>query len=105
MPPGRYREWGYEFELLSEGKVVVPGTPFLAGSWAFTDLCVGNAMKFAGLSLAEAVDLASAQPRKLLGLPPVRLESGDPADLTLFDWQPGGDLTVRETMNRAMSDP
>jgi N-acetylglucosamine-6-phosphate deacetylase len=32
----------------------------------------------------------------LFGLPPRMLEPGHPAQLMLFDWQPGGELTVRE---------
>lgn len=97
-PPGRYRDWDLDFEVLPSGKIVVPGTSFLGGSWAFTDLCVGNVMQFAEVSLAEAVDMASAQPRALLGLPPVKLEAGSPADLVLFDWQPGGAVQVRATV-------
>ncbi len=98
LPPGRYREWEQDFEVRPEGKVVVPGTPFLAGAWAFTDVCVGNVMRFAGVSLYDAVDMAGARPRELLGLPPRRLDAGQPADFVLFDWQEGGELTVRETI-------
>lgn len=92
LPPGRYREWDHELEVLPEGKIVVPGTPFLAGSWAFTDWCVAKLIQFAGVSLAEAIDLAGARPRELLGLPPRRLQVGDPADLIRFDWRPGEPL-------------
>ncbi len=99
LPPGRYREWDQDFDVLPEGKIVVPGTAYLAGSWAFTDLCVGNAVRFAGVSLAEAVDMAGARPRELLGLPPCRLQAGEPADLVLFDWEPGGDVRVRTVVS------
>jgi N-acetylglucosamine-6-phosphate deacetylase len=85
-------------EVLPGGKVVVSGTGYLAGSGVFTDVCVGNAVRFAGVSLAEAVDMAGARPRQLLGLPPRRLQAGGPADLVLFDWTPGGDFTVRATV-------
>jgi N-acetylglucosamine-6-phosphate deacetylase len=95
LPPGRYGEWGQEFEVLPGGKVVVPGTPFLAGSGVFTDVCIGNVIRFAGVSLRDAVDMAGARPRELLGLPPRRLEAGQPADLVLFDWREGGDFEVR----------
>jgi N-acetylglucosamine-6-phosphate deacetylase len=98
LPPGRYREWNQEFEVVPEGKVVVAGTSYLAGSWAFTDLCVGNVIRFAGISLADAVDMAGARPRELLGLPPRRPEAGQPAELILFDWQEGGDFRVRATV-------
>jgi N-acetylglucosamine-6-phosphate deacetylase len=94
LPPGRYAEWGQEFEVRPEGKVVVPGTEYLAGSWAFTDTCVGNAIRFGGVSLRDAVDMAGARPRELLGLPTVQLRRGDPADLLLFDWQAGESLRI-----------
>jgi len=77
-----------------KGKIVLGRTGFLAGSWAFTDLCVGNVIRFAGVSIRDAVDMASAQPRKLLGLPPQRLQVGDPAELMLFDWEEGGEFRV-----------
>ena len=95
-PPGRYRDWETELDVLSEGKIVVAGTPYLAGSWAFTDTCVANLVEMAGVSLADALDLASAQPRRLLGLPPRLLEPGQPADFLLFD-HVAGRLEVRAT--------
>jgi N-acetylglucosamine-6-phosphate deacetylase len=98
LPPGRYREWDQDFEVHPAGKVVVSGTGYLAGSWAFTDLCVGNVIRFAGVSLADAVDMAGARPRQLLGLPPCRLEPGQPAELVLFDWQEGDDFRPRATV-------
>jgi N-acetylglucosamine-6-phosphate deacetylase len=98
LPPGRYSEWGQDFEVHPSGKVVVPGTSYLAGSWAFTDLCVGNVVRFAGVGLADAVDMAGARPRELLGLPPRRLEPDQPAELVLFDWEEGGDMRVRATV-------
>ncbi|MCI0460069.1 MAG: N-acetylglucosamine-6-phosphate deacetylase [Gemmataceae bacterium] len=98
LPPGCYREWDQEFEVLPEGKVVVPGTSFLAGSWAFTDVCIGQVLRFTDVSLCQAVDMAGARPRELLGLPPRPLEPGQPADLVLFDWAPGSDFRVTATV-------
>lgn len=95
MPPGRYRDWGQELEVLPEGKIVVPGTKFLAGSWAFTDGCVGHAIEAAGVSLADAIDMASGRVRELFGMPPRGLEVGHPADLIAFDWSPGQPLSIR----------
>ena len=79
-------------------KIIVSGTSYLAGSWAFTDLCVGNVLRMTDLTLADAIDMAGARPRALLGLPERRLEVGQPAELVLFDWEPGGDFQVRETL-------
>jgi N-acetylglucosamine-6-phosphate deacetylase len=98
LPPGRYRQWDQVFDILPGGKVVVAGTSYLAGSGAFTDLCVGNVIRFAGVSLREAVDMAGARPRELLGLAARTLAVGAPADLVLFDWQEQGDLQVVGTV-------
>jgi N-acetylglucosamine-6-phosphate deacetylase len=99
LPPGKYQEWGQEFEVLPEGKIVVAGSGYLAGSWAFTDLCIGNAIRMAGVSLQEAVDMAGARPRELLGLPPRKLEVGAPAELVLFDWEEGGEFRVKTVLS------
>jgi len=95
MPAGKYREWGTDMEVLPSGKIVVAGTPFLAGSGHFTDVCVGNVIRAGGVSLADAVNMATERPRGLLGLPVPTLEVGQPADLVVFDWQPGGDVRVQ----------
>ena len=94
-PPGKYREWGTDLEVLPNGKVVLAGTPFLAGSGHFTDRCVGTMIRDAGVSLKDAVDMASARPRQLLGLPVTTLDVGQPADVMTFDWEPGGEVVVR----------
>ncbi len=98
QPPGRYNEWGQDFEVLPTGRVVVPGTPYLAGSGAFTDTCVSHAVAAGGVSLADAVDMAGERPRRLLGLEPRPLAAGVPADLVLFDGTPAERLTVRATI-------
>jgi N-acetylglucosamine-6-phosphate deacetylase len=94
LPPGRYREWDQEFEVLPGDKVVVPGTAYLAGSGTFTDRCVGNVLRFAGVRLGDAVDMAGARPRELLGLPPRRLQVGEPAELVLLNQAADGDVAV-----------
>jgi N-acetylglucosamine-6-phosphate deacetylase len=98
LPPGRYGEWDQEFEVLPSGRIIVPGTTFLAGSSVFTDSCIGHLLSLGEVSLADAVDMAGARPRRLLGLEARCLEVGAPADLVLFDWRPGGDLRIRATI-------
>ncbi len=88
LPPGRYTEWGEEFEVLPGGKVVVPGTSYLAGSGVLTDACVGWAVRHAGVSLRDAVEMAGARPRELLGL------TDELTDLMLFEYEPGGALRM-----------
>ena len=59
---------------------------------------LGTAVRLGDVSLADALDMAGARPRELLGLPPQKLEPGFPADLVLFDWQAGGDFEVKATV-------
>jgi N-acetylglucosamine-6-phosphate deacetylase len=98
MPPGKYREWDQDFEVLPEGKIIVSGTNYLAGSGAFTDQCISNVIHFAGVSLGEAVDMAGKRPRELLGLPLRTLDLGAAAELVLFDWEPGGAFQVKAVL-------
>jgi N-acetylglucosamine-6-phosphate deacetylase len=98
LPPGRYREWGAEFEVQPGGKVVVPGTPFLAGSGVFTDDCVGKTIRMTGVGLKDAIDMASARPRELLGLPRWELSIGATTPVMLFEWEPGGSFAVSDVL-------
>ncbi|MCS7020872.1 MAG: N-acetylglucosamine-6-phosphate deacetylase [Gemmataceae bacterium] len=93
LPAGRYREWDTDIEVQADGKVALAGTPFLAGSGLFIDTCVANVARDGPLSLAQALDLATTQPRRLLGLPLPELSPGQPAECITFRWQPGGPLT------------
>ncbi len=95
LPPGRYDCWGQEFEVHPAGKIVVPGTGFLAGAAVFLDACVGHVLNLGLTDVPAAVAMAAERPRALLGLPVPRIEVGEPADLVLFDWQPGGELRVK----------
>lgn len=99
LPIGRYEQWGSQLEVLPRGKVIVAGTPFLAGSGVFTDICVSNVVRMAGVRLEDAIDMAGARPRELLGLPAWRLEVGSTAPIMLFDWVPGEDLMVRALLS------
>ena len=84
-PPGVYENKLGRSELLPSGKLVVAGQQeLLAGSAQMTDTCVASAMTFAGVSLKEAVDMASKNPAKLLGQEVCRLRRGSRADLILF---------------------
>ena len=97
-PPGRYSDWDTEVEVLPGGKIELPGTPYLAGSGVFTDACVGGVMRAGGVSLSEAVQMASIRPRVLLGLPVPAVTAGSGGPFVLFDWQPGSEVTVRRVI-------
>jgi N-acetylglucosamine-6-phosphate deacetylase len=98
LPTGRYSMWGQELEIVPEGKIVVPGTTFLAGSAVFTDSCIRTLLRLGEVSLADALDMAGLRPRALLGLELAELTEGAPADLVLFDHEPGEEFTVRATV-------
>jgi N-acetylglucosamine-6-phosphate deacetylase len=96
MPPGTY-------EGISGTGIVMkyPGGPArdretggLTGSGLTLDLAVKNAVKLLGLSLPEAVNLAAANPARVLGLEDKagKIETGFRADFSLLD----EDLAVTE---------
>ena len=69
MPPGIYRaEDGREIEVSGEGKISLAGTPYLAGSGTTLDKCIVKAADFAGIEIPDAIDMASVNPARLLGL-------------------------------------
>jgi N-acetylglucosamine-6-phosphate deacetylase len=106
-PPGVYKVWDQDFEVRPEGRIVVAGTNYLAGSWALTDQCVRTLMQLGEMPAADVLDLAGAQPRALLGLPARRLEPGEGADFVLYDGQAEGDFRLQSTIvaGRAVPAP
>jgi len=66
MPPGRYELGHYETIVTPESARLADGT--LAGSILRMDQAMKNAMAFTGCSLADAVQMASTNPARLLGL-------------------------------------
>lgn len=72
-------------EVLDDGRIVPAGQrTLLAGSGSGTDVCVTNAVRFAGVSLRDAIDMAGLVPSRLVGLPEIALRPGSRADLFLF---------------------
>jgi N-acetylglucosamine-6-phosphate deacetylase len=85
MAPGRYRFGGQEVDLRADGSVRLAGTAYLAGSALKLVDAVSNMMAYAGAPLAEAVDMASANPARLLhDTSRGRLAAGARADLLLL---------------------
>ena len=86
LPPGQYQANHAEVELLADGRLVVAGQrQILAGASRPIGAGIANAMHFACVSLAEAVNMAVQHPAELLGLEAGGLEPGDAADLVQFD--------------------
>jgi N-acetylglucosamine-6-phosphate deacetylase len=103
MPAGRYSTGLGDLEVLDNGKLVIAGQrDILAGASLLLDTCVAQVMRFAGVNLTTAIEMASTQPAELLGVHDQRLDVGCPANLVLFD-KPTAETTklvIRRTMNR-----
>ena len=89
MAPGIYQApVGGKVMLGENGRLGVVGTPFLAGAATPLARGVAFAASFCGLTLADAVRMATTNPGRLAG-GIGRLRLGEPADLVRFRWQPG----------------
>jgi N-acetylglucosamine-6-phosphate deacetylase len=80
LPPGRHGDW----EVVASGKIVVAGTPYLAGSNQGLDVGLGNLLEAGVVTLAEAIATVTRHPARLLGRPEPTLAPGQPANLVLF---------------------
>jgi len=98
LPAGLYDDGRHE--VLPSGRVVLAGTPYLAGAGALLDVCVANALRFTDLSLAQIVACVSAVPARILGLEGCKgfVEVGHDADLTLFRVPDVGPLEIAATV-------
>jgi N-acetylglucosamine-6-phosphate deacetylase len=85
-PPGDYRLGALTVHVDATGRVAVPGQPNLAGSALSLDRAVANVVRFAGIPLEEALQMASERPAAAVGL--------TPAETIDIDWD-GEHLTVR----------
>jgi len=88
--PGRYRLGEQEVELTPDNRVVLAGQTRLAGSALRLDRGVENLMRLVGLSLSEAVVMATTNPARV-GRFPARqkgLLPGERADLIEFRFDP-----------------
>jgi N-acetylglucosamine-6-phosphate deacetylase len=89
LAPGLYdQSIGGRVELTADGRLHVPGTPFLAGAGRPLRQDVALAIGMAGISLADGLSLAAVNPGRFVGGRGV-LAVGAPADLIRFRWAPG----------------
>lgn len=104
LAPGTYQTGLCKLEILPDEKLVVAGQrEILAGASRGLSVGVANVMRFAGVDLPTAIDMATAHPAELLGVRADRLEAGAPANLIQFDLDQGsqdaGDgLQIRATV-------
>lgn len=85
QPPGEYLLGGARVRLDETGRVAAPGAANLAGSALSMDRAVANTVRFAGVSIEDALAMASSHPAGYLGVKPagtLHLE-WDPASFTL----------------------
>jgi N-acetylglucosamine-6-phosphate deacetylase len=65
--PGRYPIGDVDGELGADGRVSLPGTPYLAGSSLTLDRAIVHAMRCTGLPIEAVVPMASTIPASLVG--------------------------------------
>lgn len=88
-PPGRYALGAVTVTLHPEGRVTVEGTEQLAGSVLRMDRGVENLMRLCGLSLRDAITLATRNPARVGRVPGRQrgLQPGERADVVEFEFQ------------------
>ena len=85
--PGRYTIGSVECELGEDGRVSLPGTPYLAGSSLTMDRAVANTVRFTGLSIDAVIPMASTIPAAYMGM--------TTEGTVTADWDPvAGDLRI-----------
>jgi len=96
--PGPYELGGVEIELKDDQRVVLRGGTRLAGSSLRMDHAVANAIRIAGLSLTEAVTMATINPARIGRLVSRQrgIRAGERADLVRFRFE-NGRIEVLET--------
>jgi N-acetylglucosamine-6-phosphate deacetylase len=73
-----------EIESGDDGVLRLPGTPYLVGSALKMDNAVTNCARFAGITLASAIDMATVNPARLFDGISGKLQPRQRADLVLF---------------------
>ena len=97
MPLGEYTRWGGTVVLTAD-VVKFPAENVLAGAASPISKCVGNMMRFTGCSLESAINMASRNPARLIGLDDIgELKEGMRADLILFTLQ-DSELQIHQTI-------
>ena len=80
QPPGDYQLGGLRVRLDETGRVAAPGATNLAGSALAMDRAVANTVRFAGVSLEDALAMASTNPAGYMGV--------KPAGTLQLEWDP-----------------
>ena len=88
LEPGSHNFAGQEVEVTGDGKIMLKGTPYLAGSALEMHRAVANVVRFSGVELAASVRMATLNPARLLGIDDRfgTIEVGKDATVVLFRW-------------------
>ena len=70
LAPGEYRLGAVTVRLDENGRVAVSGQPNLAGSALSMDRAVAHTVRFAGVTIEDALAMASTTPAEYLGVRP-----------------------------------
>ena len=100
MPPGSYEYPSLgAVEVLEDGRLVIPGQrQLLAGAALPLSVGIANVMRMAEVDLKTAIEMAAVRPAEMIGLTPSNLESGNRADLVVFDLPVDEPMRVRATI-------
>lgn len=84
--PGIYRLGDQDLELTQDGRVVLAGQTRLAGSALRMDHGISNVMRMTGISLVEAISMATRNPARVGRIAGRQrgIAAGERADLVLF---------------------
>jgi N-acetylglucosamine-6-phosphate deacetylase len=97
LPPGEYTR-GERKVVVTPGVVRYPAENVLAGAVSPLKTGISNMMKFTGCSLAQAIQMASTNPARLLRLEDRgEIEPGKRADLILFTIEDGR-IIIQQTI-------
>ncbi|MFO0909906.1 MAG: amidohydrolase family protein [Isosphaeraceae bacterium] len=80
LPPGTYGAWAVD----PSGKIVVAGTPYLAGSNQDLEAGLNTLLEATGLPVGELLATVTTNPARLLGKPQPEIAVDQPADLICF---------------------
>jgi N-acetylglucosamine-6-phosphate deacetylase len=80
LPPGRYGDWAIE----PNGRVVVAGTPYLAGSNHSLETGLNNLLSATRWTMEQAIATVTSNPARLLNRPEPSLREAEPANLVVF---------------------
>jgi N-acetylglucosamine-6-phosphate deacetylase len=93
LPPGNYGEWA----VGPEGKIVVAGTAYLAGSSQPLEVGLRNLMNATRWPLSDVLAATTSNPARLLGRPVPRLEAGAAANFVVLQKLDPAGFSLRRT--------